>query len=274
MTTRWSLLCSTGAFARDPDQTKYQAILHFGPLLDVDGLEVIFFSDWYSSYSSISNALATSGLPFPVLHSEKSIGPLLGSSKHADLLLALERLTLNCQFAQAIGAYTVVLHLWGLPESDDAIERNLSALGQCLNIADNSGVVLAIETIPCRRADPLSHIRQATTQDARCGVALDTEFLAIHQQVKSALSSDWLWQTDVVKHIHIKDYDGHMFDVGGSRRYLHPGEGSIDFDQLFAGLTQHNFAGTISLEASAVAADGSVDIARIQHSLARLRNYR
>lgn len=274
MTTHWSLLCSTGAFARDPDQTDYQAILHFGPRLDVDGFEVIFFSDWYRSCSSITNALATSSLSFPLLHAEKSIGPLLGSSQDTDQTLALQRLAINCQFAQTIGVHTVVLHLWGLPESDEAIERNLSALADCLTIADTYGVLLAIETIPCRHADPLTHIYQAITQDERCRVALDTEFLAIHHQIESALRSDWLWSNGSVQHIHIKDYDGQMFDTNGLRRYLHPGQGNIDFDHFFAVLKQRDFAGSISLEASAVTPDGSVDINCIQRSLVVLHNYR
>lgn len=234
---------------------------------------MIFYPDWYQSSSSISAALATSGLRFPVLHTEKSIGPLLGSDRPADHVLALERLAQNCQFAQVIGAHTVILHLWGLPESDDHIERNLNSLAACLSIAGTYGVVLAIETIPCRRADPLTHVRHAIEQDQRCQVALDTEFLAIHQQLEAALSSDWLWHTPRVRHIHIKDYDGQMVDSHGVRRFLHPGEGQIPFNNVFVVLKQRDFAGSISLEASALAADGAVDIDRIQCSLALLRAY-
>lgn len=273
MTTRWSLLCSTGAFTRDPDHTGYQAIMQVAPLLDIDGLEVLFYSDWYGASSAIGAALAASGLRFPVLHTEKSIGPLLGSEQRADQILGLARFTQNCQFAHAIGSHTVVLHLWGLPESDDYIERNLSNLADCLATADKYRVTLAVETIPCRRADPLTHVRRAIEHDPRCHVALDTEFLAIHNQLETALQADWLWHTSTVRHIHIKDFDGTMFNAHGNRRYLHPGEGNISFSDVFATLHKRAFAGSISLEASALAPDGSLDTVRIQQALAQLRAY-
>src|ERR1700674_2419073 len=38
---RMQLLCSTGAFSRFPELTDYQSILEYGPLLAVDGLEVM-----------------------------------------------------------------------------------------------------------------------------------------------------------------------------------------------------------------------------------------
>jgi hypothetical protein len=39
------LLCSTGTFSRFPDLTSYQAILTYGPGLEVDGFELMFYPD-------------------------------------------------------------------------------------------------------------------------------------------------------------------------------------------------------------------------------------
>ncbi len=63
-----------------------------------------------------------------------------------------------------------------------------------------------------------------------------------------------------------------MVDQIGRRRYLHPGEGKIDFARFFRGLAQQGFNGSISLESSGVQPDRSIDISRVQKSLLFLRS--
>jgi sugar phosphate isomerase/epimerase len=256
---------------REPHLTDHRTILRYGPMLDVDGLEVLFAHNWYQDAEQIAADLRPSGLRFPVVHAEKSIGPAMGSAQMEERALGLERLTINCRFGAQIGATRLVLHLWGRPGSDEHFERNLDMLDACLTIADNAGLELAVEAIPCDYADPLSNVHRAMEQDRRCLVALDTEFLALHQQLEESLAASWLWQDGRVRHVHIKDYDGQMAEPNGYRRYLHPGQGHIDFPGFFKGLEAQGFQGTISLEASGVQQDDRIDIARIQKSLAYLR---
>jgi sugar phosphate isomerase/epimerase len=104
-------------------------------------------------------------------------------------------------------------------------------------------------------------------------VALDTEFLGLYGQLEAALDAGWLWQDQRVRHIHIKDYDGALYSTDNYRRYLHPGEGTIDFAHFFAALKARHFDGNISLEASVVNLDGSRDTERLKRSLAQLRQY-
>ena len=47
MSEAMQLLCSTGTFSRDPDYTDYRAVLAYGPGLEVDGFEVLFYAGWY-----------------------------------------------------------------------------------------------------------------------------------------------------------------------------------------------------------------------------------
>jgi sugar phosphate isomerase/epimerase len=133
-------------------------------------------------------------------------------------------------------------------------------LSTCIDIVEHYGLELAVETIPCQVADPLRNIYRAIEWDERTLVALDTEFLAWHGQVEAVFQRDWLWETQRVRHIHIKDYDGHPTTPDGHRRYLHPGQGQIDFPRFFSGLQQRNFTGYLSLEAP-------VDIRRLKESL-------
>ncbi len=264
------LLCSTGAFSRYPDYTSYHATLTYGPQLDADGFELMFFPEWASNLDEIAAQLKGSGLRFPALHAEKSVGTALGSLQEEERAQVLRMLEANARLGRALGAHLLVLHLWAWPELDDRLDINLQCLGRCLDLAEAYGLELAVETIPARQADPLSNVRRAIEQDARAKVALDTEFLARYGQLDEALAAEWLWREPLVRHIHIKDFDSALFSRENNRRYLHPGEGEIDFVRVFAALKARNFHGNISLEASAINADGIVDIPRIQQSLSLL----
>ena len=261
------LLCSTGAFGRSPDYVDYSAALRYGSQLDVDGLELLFYPMWYGQIDDIARTLRQSALRFPVMHAEKNIGVALGKPDEIERTQGIQWLAENCRLASLLGTKVLVLHLWGWPELDDTLENNLSLLGQCLDIAEQHGLTLAIETIPCRLATPHDNVHRAIEQDDRCDVALDTEFLAQADQLDEVFLSTWLWSSQRVQHVHIKDFDGNPFASDGRRRYLHPGEGTINFGQFFEKLKEHNYNGYISLESPAIDATGFVDVRRIQNSL-------
>lgn len=267
------MLCSSGAFSRDPDMSDYHAILEFGPQLDMDGIEVIFYSTWYDGdkFQDIIKGLKASGMRFPVVHAEKSIGSLLGKGDKASVDLAIDRLNINCWFAQSIGAEVLVLHLWGLPESDTQFERNLEQFSLCVDFAWRYRLWLAVETVPCLERDPLSRVRQAFEVDSRSRIALDTEFLAYHNQLDAALDAGWLWQENRVMHAHLKDFDNNLGAPGTKRRYLQPGQGKIDFPHFFRALRERRYTGNFTLESPSIAADDKIDLMPLKTSLAYLR---
>ena len=267
------LLCSTGAFSRFRDQTDYRSILEYGPLLDVDGLEVMYFPDWTDDIEHIATELHASGLRILAIHAEKAIGPALISPQSEEREQGWRWLQAGCRLGQVVEAKTLILHLWGLPDSDDRLADNLAVLPDCITMAEQYGLALAVETVPSRRGDTLGGARRAVEQDSRCRIALDTEFLALHGQLEAALGADWLWQERRVPHIHIKDYDGALYSTDNYRRYLHPGEGTIDFLRFFAALKARHYDGNISLEASIVNRDGTRDMEKLKRSLAWLKTF-
>jgi len=270
---RMQLLCSTGAFSRFPELTDNRSILKYGPLLDVDGLEVMFFPGWTDDIESIARRLRDSGLRIPAIHAEKGIGPAFISPQPEERELGWRWLQAGCRLGQIVEAKTLIVHLWGLPDSDDRLADNLTVLPDCITMAEQYGLTLAVETVPSRSGDTLGSARRAVEQDNRCRVALDTEFLALHGQLEAALEADWLWQDRRVPHIHIKDYDGALYSTDNYRRYLHPGEGTIDFPRFFAALKARHYDGNISLEASVVNRDGTRDMEKLKRTLALLRDY-
>ncbi|HZQ34374.1 MAG TPA: TIM barrel protein [Dehalococcoidia bacterium] len=265
-----AVLCSTGVFSRTPGRTDLDAIVEFGPRLDAAGLELLLYPDWRQDAEGAAARLAATRLRFPVVHAEKAIGAAFsgdGATREAGLI-ALEQ---NCRLAQRLGAGLLVLHLWDLPDSDRRFERNLAALPRCLDLAAAHGLQLTIETVPCAVADPVANVQRAIERDGRCGVTLDTEFLAHHGQLEAALAAPWLWQDGRVRHLQIKDYDGALRDADGRRRYLQPGDGRIDFIYLFEVLREWEFSGTVSLEAAAVDGEGRLELDRVDRSLKLLR---
>src|SRR5216683_485278 len=123
------LLCSTGTFSRYPDLTGYQAILTYGPELEVDGFELMFYPDWTSEIEQIAAGLARSGLHFPAIHAEKGIGPALVSSQAQEREQGWQWMTASCRLGSLLGAKLLIFHLWGLPGSDELFEQNLQTLG-------------------------------------------------------------------------------------------------------------------------------------------------
>ena len=206
-----------------------------------------------------------------MLHAEKSIGDCFSSNRTDERELGILRFEQNCIFAEQLGAQIAVLHLWGMPDSDRRLEQNLLLLVRCLDLASQYGLALAIETIPCAYADPLSNVKRAVAHDPRACVALDTQFLAWHDQLGAVFTASWLWQARAVRHVHLKDHEG-PFGSREGRHYLHPGEGQIDFQRIVQQLRAAGFDDALSLEARAIDQKGQVDVARIQSSLQFMRS--
>jgi sugar phosphate isomerase/epimerase len=266
---RMRILCSTGVFTRSSDPLSHEAILRYGPRfapLAIDGFEVIVYPRWYADLERVARTLRASGLAFLAIHVEKSVSAVFASDDPDEREQGVARFARNCHFARQIGASLAVFHLWELPLSDTRLDRNLELLARCLDIAEGDGLELAIETIPCASADPLSSVRRAIERDTRSRVALDTEFLAMSGQLGAVFEGAWLWEPGLVRHAHLKDFDGASV-ASERRRFLHPGDGSIDFARFVRQLRAAGFDGALCLEARGLDAEGQVEAPRIEASL-------
>jgi sugar phosphate isomerase/epimerase len=265
-----SVLASTGVVTQDPGQTDHKAIIEHVPKLGAAGYELQVQEAWYGHLDEVVEDLRASNLSFPAVHADKAIGAALGSEKEDEADDALTKLEVNCRTAAALGAQTLVLHLWDLPTSDRNIERNLDRLPPCIDTAEAYGVVLAIETVEGVAGTPLANIRLAVERDPRCRVTLDTEFLGFYGQLMESIGADWLWEDQRVRHVHLKDFDGRL-RKDGVRRYLLPGEGKLDLHSFLTGLVDRGYSGAITVQATALTESGELDEERLQQVAAVVR---
>jgi sugar phosphate isomerase/epimerase len=242
-------LLSTGAVSRNPDYTDHRRILEHIPPVE---LEASLYPAWNERVVADLREL-----PFVAAHADKRIGATL-SGDDPDY----DRFELDCRMARGLGADLVVLHLWELPDGDRRLDRNLDRLPALLDIAEEHGVTVAVETIPCLAGTPLDNVLRACERDPRCRVTLDTEFLAAHGQLDAALEL-----AELVAHVHVKDFDPAVWDTK-PRRYLLPGEGVLDIEGF---LRRLRWDGTVTLEMSAVREDGTIDAGRLESAVAWLR---
>jgi sugar phosphate isomerase/epimerase len=257
-----TILCSTGVVTEDPDQTDHKAILEHAPKIGAAGFELQVHKAWYGHLDEVVEDLRGSSLSFPAVHADKAIGAGLGSEEGDDADEALAWVEVNCRAAAALGAKTLVLHLWEEPSADEHIERNLQHLPACVDTAEAYNLTLAVESIPGVVGTALANIQLALEREPRCRVTLDSEFLGFHGQLAESIAADWLWEDSRVHHVHLKDFDGRLKD-GNGRRYLLPGEGSLDLHGFVNGLLQRGYGGAITVEGNAVGESG-VDEARLQ----------
>jgi sugar phosphate isomerase/epimerase len=245
-------LLPTGSVTRNPDFTDHRRILEHTPPTE---LELSIYGSWDESVVEDLH-----GLPIVTAHADKRIGASLSGDDPA-----FDRFTLDCRIASTLGAGLVVLHLWELPDGDRYLDRNLERLPKLLDVAEEHGLTLAVETIPCTVGTPLDNVRRACERDERCRVTLDTEFLAAHGQLDAAHELG-----DRIAHVHVKDFDPAVWGTK-PRRYLLPGEGVVDLDGFLERLA---YDGTLTLEMSAVTDDGGVDTDRLESAVAWLRTLR
>ena len=245
-------LLPTGTVTRSPDFSDHRRILEHTPPTE---LELSIYGSWDESVVDDLH-----GLPIVTAHADKRIGATLSGDEPA-----FDRFALDCRIAKALGAGLVVLHLWELPDGDRYLDRNLDRLPALLDIADEHALTLAVETIPCTVGTPLDNVRRAWERDERCRVTLDTEFLGAAGQLESAHEL-----RELVAHVHVKDFDPEVWGTK-PRRYVLPGEGILDIDGF---LEQLGWDGTLTLEMSAVTADGGVDTDRLESAAAWLRTLR
>ena len=266
------ILCSTGAVVGRVNGRDHRLIMKYRPLLRCDGMEFMMYGSWYERRREIARELAESGIAFPVVHADKSVGDRISRDQGTDTDDALRDFEWNCETANAIGAHQLVLHLWGGVDSDRHIGHNYRAYERLSETARAYGLELTVENVVCSHADPMTHLAEMRALFPRAVFTVDTKMAAFHGQMAlfSRPEWAWLWTEGRIRHLHVNDYGGGVMDWS-SLRTLFIGDGKIDFDPFFETAGRYGWQGSLTCECTAMRADGSVDIEKLNRSLDAVR---
>lgn len=264
------IYCSTGAFIGMVNGRNHKLLLEFGSQLNCDGFELMMYHDWYEKMDLVIHDLKASGFLFPVVHADKRTGDLLSNANKESSEECFELFKRNCDTAAQVGSEKIVLHIWGVPDSDKHIESILEDYGTLMDIAGSFGLDMLAENCVCVNEDPLVHFPKIMKLYPDCGFIIDTRAAAFHGQVDEVFKNESLWKDGHVRHLHISDYNGGIKDWKSLRPILQPGKGNIDFDTFSAHLKAYEYSGSISLEAPSMLPD-AVDVKTLNASLDFIR---
>lgn len=247
----------------------YHVIIENGSAVCADGFELMMLKAWYDKLREVADALEKAGIYTPTLHFEKDVGALLSLGTSEDRQEGLRLFKLNADMAKAVGAEKAVFHLWDGRFSAGQIGNAISLLDSLYEICDKRGVRLAVENVPCRQPTPIEGILAIAGAFPEAGFTFDTRHASYMNQCGAFFESG-IWESRIC-HLHVSDYSGGTVPGmwGVTRPILHPGEGIIDFEAVFSAMPAYH-GGTVTLESPVLAEDGSLDLAKLNRSLAYL----
>ncbi|HNX15408.1 MAG TPA: sugar phosphate isomerase/epimerase family protein [Oscillospiraceae bacterium] len=262
--------CSTGTFLGRYNGRDWRILSELAAQIDADGFELMVFSNWYGELDELARTLKKSGLYFGSLHTEKGIGSDLSEEdpeKRKDALIRLEQ---NCALAEKLGIQIAVLHLWGAPNSDLYIGRNIELFAECKKIAEQYGVTLAVENIVCAEGDPLDVWRELVRVYPDIRLTFDSRMCAFHKEFDASYVLPY-WEDGHIAHVHFADFSGGFKEFDAIRKILHPGEGEVDVSRLAMQLKSKRYCGAVTMESPGLRQDGTVDFLKLNNSLRTLK---
>lgn len=259
------LYASTGTFIGRANGFDFTIIAKKAPDISSDGFELMMLPAWYGRLQEAARVLKSAKVYTPVMHFDKEIGNLLslGEVEESKRLFSV-----NCAFANSVGAHRGVLHLWGGMPSDCAFGVNASALPFFYAKAKEYDIEIMVENIPCRMKTPLERLREIKAEHKNATFVFDTRFAAFSGEIDSFFNAGDMWN-GAISHIHISDYNGKSAEKGLIRPILHPGEGVIDFEDFFERLPRYR--GTVTLESPVLSAEGDIDVNKLNATLSYLK---
>ena len=189
------------------------------------------------------------GAIFPVMHMNQQIGNLISRNEDGDIDNALQIFEFNCKYAVKFGVEVLVLHLWGGPPSDKNIEVNISVYPKLKDISDRYDLILTIESVVCNTFKPLDHLKRLwDLYQSDIKFTVDVRHAEFHKSLIETCESAFLWENNLVRHLHISDYAGGYMDwskLGNSTPITY---GDVDFDYFFSFLKSIGYSGSITIE--------------------------
>jgi sugar phosphate isomerase/epimerase len=250
------ILFSTGVFVNNSNNRDHTLIIKIIPGLISSCFE-IFVSDYfanrqneYEEAAKIVMQARDNGVIFPVLHTNQTIGNLISRNEKGDINNALQLFEFNCKYAVRFGAKLLVLHLWGGYDSDKNIDVNIKTFPKIKEISDRYNLTLTVENVVCNTHRPLTHMKKLWDlyqQDVK--FTIDVRHAEFHKSLMETCESAFLWENNLVPHLHISDYGGGYMEwpkfLGNNTPITF---GDVDFNYFFSFIKSIGYTGSITIE--------------------------
>jgi sugar phosphate isomerase/epimerase len=251
------ILCSTGTFIHTWNGRDHTLIEKMKPNLIYPGFEIFMFNqdaDLQNEYKKTADIIVKAkenGILFYSMHMSKRIGDLISRNENDDIENALRIFAWNCEYAVEFGVELLVLHLWGGSPSDKNIDVNIKTLQKLKEISDKYNLVLTVENIVCNTYKPLDHMKKIwEIYQSEVKFTIDVRQAEFHKSLIETCESSFLWDNNLVSHLHIADFSGGYMDWSSLRNNVALSHGDVDFEYLFSFLKSIGFQGSIAVESN------------------------
>jgi len=250
------ILFSTGVFVSSKNNRDHTLITKIIPDIVFPGFEIFvpqYFADNQEEYTKVAEDVLQAkenGAVFHVMHMNQAIGNLISRNEPGDIENAVRLFEWNCGYAVQFGVKLLVLHLWGGVESDKNIDVNIRIFPRLKEISDRYNLILTLENVVCNTYKPLDHMKklyELYPNDIKFTV--DVRHAEFHKSLAETCGSGFLWENNLVLHLHISDYGGEYMDwsklIGNNTPITY---GDVDFDYFFSFLKSIRYSGSITIE--------------------------
>jgi len=209
----------------------------------------IFEQDEFENFAQNILKTKEAGACFPVMHMTQTIGNLISRNQDGDIEKAVKLFEFNCEYAVKFGSKLLVLHLWGSQLSDKNIDVNIKTFAALKEIADRHNLTLTLENVICNYHKPLDNMKMLwDIYGNAVKFTIDVRHAEFHKSLKETCESDFLWENDLVRHLHISDYRGGYMDYSKFFSSTPITFGDVDFDYFFSFLKSIKYSGSITIE--------------------------
>ena len=106
---------------------------------------------------------------------------------------------------------------------------------------------------------PLSHMKkmwELYPNDIK--FTIDVRQAEFHKSLTETCESAFLWDNNLVPHLHLSDYSGGCMDWSRLRHIPHLGDGDVDYKYLFSFLKSIGYSGSITYEQNFTSEDANL----------------